>query len=86
VPHCEQLACTHTVATHTYLDGVLPFMSWDYGLEKAVIARRPCPQRSSSVCMGFGSCTVSIFPCPASAFGLGGPFFGPSVVLTLTLM
>ncbi|KZT74677.1 hypothetical protein DAEQUDRAFT_719858 [Daedalea quercina L-15889] len=25
--------------------------------------------------MGFGSCTVSIFSCPASALGLGGPLF-----------
>ena len=27
------------------------------------------------VCMGFGSCTVSIFSCPAPALGLGGPKF-----------
>ncbi|KZV72435.1 hypothetical protein PENSPDRAFT_566104, partial [Peniophora sp. CONT] len=39
------------------------------------IARRPCPQGEPAVCMGFGSCTVSIFPCPAPAFGLGGPLF-----------
>ena len=25
--------------------------------------------------MGFGSCTVLIFSCPASALGLGGPPF-----------
>ncbi|EPT04272.1 hypothetical protein FOMPIDRAFT_43979, partial [Fomitopsis schrenkii] len=39
-----------------------------------LIARRPCPQGDPAVCMGFGSCTVSIFSCPASALGLGGPF------------
>ena len=27
------------------------------------------------VCMGFGSCTVSIFSCPTPALGLGGPPF-----------
>ena len=37
------------------------------------------------VCMGFGSCTVLIFSCPASALGLGGPHFCQKVVLTLTL-
>ncbi|KAI6028706.1 hypothetical protein F5J12DRAFT_807143, partial [Pisolithus orientalis] len=31
------------------------------------IARRPCPPRVPAVCMGFGSCTVSIFSCPAMA-------------------
>ena len=35
--------------------------------------------------MGFGSCTVLIFSCPASALGLGGPPFCHKVVLTLTL-
>ncbi|KZT67354.1 hypothetical protein DAEQUDRAFT_658956, partial [Daedalea quercina L-15889] len=40
-----------------------------------LIARRPCPQGDPTVCMGFGSCTVSIFSCPASALGLGGPLF-----------
>ncbi|KAM5537886.1 hypothetical protein V8D89_008362 [Ganoderma adspersum] len=39
------------------------------------IARRPCPQGDLAVCTGFGSCTVSIFSCPASALGLGRPFF-----------
>ncbi|KAH9927746.1 uncharacterized protein B0H18DRAFT_1159697 [Fomitopsis serialis] len=29
----------------------------------------------SAVCIGFGSCIVSIFPCSASALGLGRPFF-----------
>jgi hypothetical protein len=35
--------------------------------------------------MGFGSCTVSIFSCPAPALGLGGPYFCHNVALTLTL-
>ncbi|KZT72371.1 hypothetical protein DAEQUDRAFT_644163, partial [Daedalea quercina L-15889] len=39
-----------------------------------LIARRPCPQGVPAVCMGFGSCTVEIFSCPASALGLGRPF------------
>jgi hypothetical protein len=73
-----------TVANYTYLDGVRPFTSWEYGLWRSAIARRPCPQRLSSVCMGFGSCTVSIFPCPVPAFGLGGPFFCQKRGLTLT--
>ena len=63
------------LATHTYLDGSGPFMFWACGLWGPLIARRPCPQGAPAVCMGFGSCTVSIFPCPASALGLGRPFF-----------
>jgi hypothetical protein len=41
------------------------------------------------VCMGFGSCTVSIFSCPATRpSGWVGSifFFGPYVALTLTLI
>ncbi|KAH9833599.1 uncharacterized protein C8Q71DRAFT_774101, partial [Rhodofomes roseus] len=56
-----------------HLDGTFPFMSrerWPWG---SLIARRPCPQGDLTVCMGFGSCIVSIFPCPASALGLGRP-------------
>jgi hypothetical protein len=64
---------------HTYLEGVIPFMYWGYGLQGCSIARRPCPQRRPVVCMGFGSCTLSIFPCPASALGLGRPFFWPVI-------
>jgi len=30
------------------------FMSWGYGLQGSSIARRPCPQRISVVCMGSG--------------------------------
>ena len=43
---------------HTYLEGVIPFMYWGYGLQGCSIARRPCPQRRPVVCMGFGSCTL----------------------------
>ncbi|KAF9450114.1 hypothetical protein P691DRAFT_726684 [Macrolepiota fuliginosa MF-IS2] len=39
------------------------------------IARRPCPQGDSAVCMGFGSCTVLIFSCPASATLAGQALF-----------
>ncbi|KAI0682573.1 hypothetical protein BC835DRAFT_1399179 [Cytidiella melzeri] len=52
-----------------------PSRTWDCGPWRPSIARRPCPQREFAVCMGFGSCTVSIFSCPASALGLGGPSF-----------
>ena len=55
------------IGLHTYLDGIVPFMYWVYGPWRLFIARRPCPQRDSTVCMGLGSCTVSIFSCPASA-------------------
>jgi hypothetical protein len=38
--------------------------------------------------MGFGSCTVPIFSCPAPALGLGGPYFlpqrGPNPNLNIT--
>ena len=63
---------------HTYLDGTVPFTSVCCGPRGPPIARRPCPQGEPAVCMGFGSCTVSIFSCPAPAFGLGGPFFRPA--------
>ncbi|KAM5536600.1 hypothetical protein V8D89_009695 [Ganoderma adspersum] len=52
-----------------------PSWTWVRGPWGLLIARRPCPQGGLAVCMGFGSCTVSIFPCPASALGLGRPFF-----------
>ncbi|CAK5273619.1 unnamed protein product, partial [Mycena citricolor] len=32
-------------------------------------------QSGPAVCMGFGSCTVSIFSCSATATRLGGPLF-----------
>ncbi|EKM55192.1 uncharacterized protein PHACADRAFT_71118, partial [Phanerochaete carnosa HHB-10118-sp] len=52
-----------------------PSYTWVCGPWGPLIARRPCPQGGPAVCTGFGSCTVSIFPCPASALGLGRPFF-----------
>ncbi|KAH9892727.1 hypothetical protein C8Q73DRAFT_699239 [Cubamyces lactineus] len=52
-----------------------PSRTWVRGPWGPLIARRPCPQGDPAVCMGFGSCTVQIFSCPASALGLGGPFF-----------
>ncbi|KAG2086595.1 uncharacterized protein F5147DRAFT_728786 [Suillus discolor] len=42
-------------------------MSQVLGLLGPFIARRPCPQRVPSVCVSFGSCTVSIFSCPTTA-------------------
>ncbi|KIM91038.1 hypothetical protein PILCRDRAFT_161569 [Piloderma croceum F 1598] len=43
-------------------------------------------QRVPVACMGFGSCTVSIFPCPASATLAGqATFFRFLSALTLTL-
>ncbi|KAM6504183.1 hypothetical protein JOM56_001126 [Amanita muscaria] len=65
-----------TDTTHTYLDGVPPFMDWYCGLWKLPIARRPCPQGGATVCMGFGPCTVSIFSSPAIAVsGWAGHLF-----------
>ncbi|KIY61507.1 hypothetical protein CYLTODRAFT_477954, partial [Cylindrobasidium torrendii FP15055 ss-10] len=62
--------------THTYLDGITAFTSCGCGLWNSFIARRPCPlQRKSAVCMGFGSCTVSIFSCPTLATLAGWAFF-----------
>ena len=54
-------------ANYTYLDGTGSFMDRVSGPWGTSIARRPCPQRHSVVCMCFGPCTVSIFSCPASA-------------------
>ncbi|KAG2030744.1 hypothetical protein BDR03DRAFT_974147 [Suillus americanus] len=49
-------------------------MSQVRGPWRPFIARRPCPQRVSAVCMGFGSCTVSIFSCPTTATLAGWAF------------
>ena len=70
---------------HTYLDGTVPFTSVCCGPRGPPIARRPCPQGEPAVCMGFGSCTVPIFSCPAPALGLGGLFCVRRIALTLTL-
>ncbi|KAF9227687.1 hypothetical protein BS17DRAFT_399204 [Gyrodon lividus] len=56
------------VTTHTYLDGASPFM--DPGLRAAGTFHSTATlsiQRVIVVCMGFGSCTVSIFSCPTTA-------------------
>ncbi|KZT72379.1 hypothetical protein DAEQUDRAFT_664212, partial [Daedalea quercina L-15889] len=45
-----------------------------------LIARRPCPQGVPAVCMGFGSCTVEIFSCPAPAPRAGQAFSFVSAV------
>ncbi|KAF8341720.1 hypothetical protein F5887DRAFT_887925 [Amanita rubescens] len=49
------------------------------GLWRSPIARRPCPQGVAAVCMGFGSCTVSIFSSPptASLWAREAIFFAP---------
>ncbi|TRM59878.1 hypothetical protein BD626DRAFT_506734 [Schizophyllum amplum] len=44
-----------------------PSCIWAGGAWGFSIARRPCPQGKPAHCMGFGSCTVSIFPSPAPA-------------------
>ena len=63
-----------------------PSPTWVCGPWGLLIARRPCPQGDSAVCTGFGSCTVSIFSCPASALGLGRPSSCHRDILTLTLL
>jgi len=76
-----------TLILHTYLDGTRLFMSQVRGPWRPFIARRPCPQRVSAVCMGFGSCTVSIFSCPIMATLARWAFiFCWLGVLTLTLL
>ncbi|TFK65582.1 hypothetical protein BDN72DRAFT_773151, partial [Pluteus cervinus] len=52
-----------------------PSRLWVCGPWRLPIARRPCPQGVAVVCMGFGSCTVLIFSCPASATLAGQAFF-----------
>jgi hypothetical protein len=53
---------------HTYLDGTNSFIYlslWAMGIFHSTATLSI--QRVPMVCMGFGSCTVSIFPSPASA-------------------
>ncbi|KIL62199.1 hypothetical protein M378DRAFT_58415, partial [Amanita muscaria Koide BX008] len=52
-----------------------PSRTWDYGLWRFPIARRPCPQGVATVCMGFGSCTVLIFSCLPWPILAGQAFF-----------
>jgi hypothetical protein len=62
---------------HTYLDGTSPFTYpglWAVGTLHSTATLSI--QRVIAACMGFGSCTVSIFSCPASATLAGrAPFF-----------
>ena len=73
---------------HTYLDGACSFT---YLGVRAVGTFHSTAtlsiQRVITACMGFGSCTVSIFPCPATATLAGQAifFFRSFLVLTLTL-
>ena len=65
----------------------VPSWLWVCGPWGPSIARRPCPQRVPVVCMGFGPCTVSIFPSPAMATLAGqASLFCSFAVLTLTLV
>jgi hypothetical protein len=71
---------------HTYLDGTSPFKYpglWGVGTLHSTATLSI--QRVTAACMGFGSCTVSIFSCPASATLAGrAPFFRLKSALTLT--
>jgi hypothetical protein len=49
----------NTVATHTYLDGIGPFMSRGlWAVESLHSTATLSIQREATVCMGSGSCTV----------------------------
>ncbi|KAG1875184.1 hypothetical protein C8R48DRAFT_691774, partial [Suillus tomentosus] len=57
-----------TVTTHTYLDGIGSFKYlglWAVGTLHSTATLSI--QRVTTVCMGSGSCTVSIFSSPAMA-------------------
>lgn len=61
---------------HTYLDGSSPFRYLGlWAVEALHSTATIVPQRESTVCMGFGLCTVSIFSCPVSATLAGQAFF-----------
>ena len=69
-----------TSTPHTYLDGIGPFTylgQWAVGIlhSTATLSIQSVPV----ACMGFGSCTVSIFPCPASATLAGWALFFPTL-------
>ncbi|ESK93567.1 hypothetical protein Moror_1573 [Moniliophthora roreri MCA 2997] len=67
------------MTTHTYLDGIgsFPYRGL-WAVETLHSTATLSIQRVSVVCMGFGSCTVSIFSCPTSATLAGwAPFFMP---------
>ncbi|KAI0312542.1 hypothetical protein OF83DRAFT_637649 [Amylostereum chailletii] len=80
----QRIKATHLalMEPHTYLDGTVPFTYlglWATGSFHSTATLSI--QRELAVCTCFGVCTVAIFPCPASALGLGGPFFFMSVYL-----
>ncbi|TFK99134.1 hypothetical protein BDV98DRAFT_185649, partial [Pterulicium gracile] len=61
---------------HTYLDGTSSFTYlslWAVGDCHSTATLSI--QRKPAACMRFGSCTVSIFPCPAPATLAGRAFF-----------
>ncbi|THU84910.1 hypothetical protein K435DRAFT_926941 [Dendrothele bispora CBS 962.96] len=64
------------IATHTYLDGTGPFMSWVCGPWRPFIARRPCPYRGylRFVC-AYAHALSQYFPVPHRPLWLGGLFF-----------
>ncbi|KNZ74342.1 hypothetical protein J132_07199, partial [Termitomyces sp. J132] len=72
---------------HTYLDGTGPFKYPGlWAVETLHSTATLSIQGVSAACMGFGSCTVSIFSCPAPATLAGQAlFFRFFAVLTLTL-
>ena len=65
------------LAPHTYLDGTSPFTYPGlWAVETPHSTATLSTQGVAAACMGFGSCTVSIFSCPASATLAGwAPFF-----------
>ena len=72
---------------HTYLDGVFPFKCWECGPWGPLIARRPCPQGESVVCMGVIPHALSkYFPVPLRPSGWVGSYFCQCGMLTLTLI
>ncbi|KAG1755557.1 hypothetical protein EDB19DRAFT_413866 [Suillus lakei] len=63
------------VTSHTYLDGISSFMCpglWAVGTLHSTATMSI--QRVTTVCVCFGSCTVSIFSSPATATLAGQAF------------
>ena len=73
---------------HTYLDGACPFTYLGVRASGTFHSTATMSiQRVIMACMGFGPCTVSIFPCPATATLAGqAVFFRSFSLLTLTLV
>ena len=74
------------LATHTYLDGSGPFMSWACGPWGPLIARRPCPQGHLRFVWASAHAPSQYFPVLLRPSGWAGHFFGSFAVLTLTLV